>query len=193
MLVKLALNSKKVEQYNQRIRELKMQYPDISWKEIEKLDDEFCPYAQFMRDPEWTKYKSIAIDHRPNIEFHGIYVCDLNSSYTLPDITDYKAVTNFDSPLYWCNYGVADNASQVLDYYNGLLVEYGDYMNNRKFIIKMTPIFREDEPADGGWRWHKWGQYIGDFEPKCEYLYDEQGIDYVWVFHILEVEECKED
>jgi hypothetical protein len=193
MLIKLALNNEKAKQYNQRIRELRAEHPDFTWKEIEKLEDVFCPYAQIMRDKAWNNYKPIAKDNRVNVELHGVYVCKLNGNYDLESITDYKEVTNYDSPIYWWNYGVADNASQVLDYYDYLYERHSDYMNNRKFVILMTPIFREDQPEDGGWRWHKWGQYIGDFEPQCEYLYDEQGIDYVWVFNILEVEECKEE
>ena len=193
MLIKLELNDKKVKQYNQRIRELKNEYPDLPWKEVEKLEDVFCPYAQIMRDRAWDKYKPVAKDNRPYVDMHGVYVCDLNVDYILEAITDYKKAKNFDSPLYWFDYGVADNASQVLDYYEHLLTQNGDYMNNRKFIITMTPIFREDQDEYGGWRWHKWGIYIGDFIPQCEYLYDEQGIDYVWVFGILEVEECKEE
>lgn len=191
MLVELALNNKKVEQYNQHARELKKQYPDMSFREVEKLEEVFCPYAQMIMDKGWVKYKPVAKDNRPLCDLHGVYVCGLNDNHTLESITDYKEARNFDSPLYWCCYGVADNASQVLDYYEHLLTNYGDYMNDHKFIITMTPIFREDQPEYGGWRWHKWGQYIGDFEPQCEYLYDEKGIDYVWVFTILEVEECE--
>ena len=190
MIIKLELNSEKVKQYNQRIRKLREQHPDLPWKEVNKLEDAFCPYAQIMRDKAWNNYKSVAKDNRPNVEFHGVYVCGLGCEYRLENVTNYKEVKNFDSPLYWCGYGVADNASQVLDYYEHLLRQHRDYMNSRKFIITMTPIFREDQDKDGGWRWHKWGVYIGEFEHKCEYLYDEQGIDYVWVFNILEVEEC---
>ena len=193
MLVKLALNSKKVEQYNQRIRELKAEYPDFSFDEVEELEDVFCPYDQLLENAEWLKnYKPVAVDHRPSAELNSIYACGLSSDeYTLKAITDYKRVLNVDSPIYWHGYGVADNASQILDYYERLLAEYGGYMNSRKFIITMSPIFRENQPENGGWRWHKWGQYIGDFAQQHEYLYDEKGIDYVWVFTILEVEEDK--
>ena len=194
MLIKLALNDEKAKDYNQHIRELKAEYPDMSWKEVEKLEDVFCPYPHMLRDPAWANYKPIAKDNRTNVGLHGVYVSELNAHYSLKHLTNYKEVENFNSPIYWHNYGVADNASQVLDYYeNFLLTDYGDYMNNREFVILMTPIFREDQSEYGGWRWHKWGPYIGEFEPKCEYLYDEEGIDYVWVFSIVEVEECEKE
>ena len=193
MLVKLELNNKKVEQYNQRIRELKAEYPDFSLSEVESIDDAFCPYDQFTDGKWFADYKPITEDHRPNAELHNIYVCGWNTDeYTLKEITNYKKVLNVNSPIYWCEYGVADNASQVLDYYERLLAEYGDYMNGRKFVVTMTPVFREDQPENGGWRWHKWGAYIGNFVQQHEYLYYEEGIDYVWVFTILEVEEDEE-
>ena len=192
MLIKLTLNNEKVKRYNQRIRELKVQHPEVPWREVNKLEDIFCPYPQIIRDKAWNNFKHRVKDNRPYVEMHGIYVRDLNDDKILESLTNYKKVHNFKSPIYWCEYGVSDNASQVLDYYEHLLTQYGDYMNSRKFIITMTPIFREDQPKNGGWRWCKWGQYIGDLESKCEYLYDEQEIDYVWVFEILEVEECEE-
>ena len=193
MLIKLALNEEKVKRLNEHIREMNRECPEYAFKEIGGLEEVFCPYQKFMRDPGWNKYVAVAKDHRANVELHGFYVCSCNSSYALKNITNYRAVENFKSPIYWCDYGVADNASQVLDYYEHLLKEHGDYMNDRKFIIQMTPIFRENQPECGGWRWHKWGMYIGEFEPKRKYLYDEQGIDYVWVFNILEVKEFNEE
>jgi hypothetical protein len=105
-------------------------------------------------------------------------------------LTNYKETTNFDSPIYWWDYGVCDNASQVLDYYDALYEQHRDYMEDKKFVILLTPMIREQQPEYGGWRWHKWGQYIGKFESKCEYLYDEKGIDYIYCFKILEVEDC---
>ena len=114
----------------------------------------------------------------------------MNSNYTIEALTNYKEKKNFYSPLYWWKFGVCDNASQVLDYYDSLYEQHTDYMEDKKFVILLTPIIREQQPECGGWRWHKWGQYIGKFESKCEYLYDEKGIDYVYCFKILEVEDC---
>lgn len=41
-------------------------------------------------------------------------------------------------------------------------------------------VRRNEQPANGGWRWHKWGEYIGKHKPEHEYLYDEAGIDRVY-------------
>lgn len=194
MLVKLELNNEKVKEYNRVIREVNAKYPDFSFNEVEELEDIFCPYVNILRYNLLSEYKSIAKDHRPLMELKNVYVCRLDADeHTLEAITNYKKKDNFDSPIYWIGYGVADNASQVIDYYKSLLDMYGDYMNNRKFVILLTPVFRASQPERGGWRWHKWGTYIGDFNPQCEYLYDEQGIDYVYVFDIIEVEEDDEE
>lgn len=76
-------------------------------------------------------------------------------------------------------YGICDNVEQVIEQYK--LNE-----SEKQFTISMTPMRKDEQPADGGWRWHKWGQYIGTQEPTAEYLYDEEKIDLVYVFHIYE-------
>jgi hypothetical protein len=83
----------------------------------------------------------------------------------------------------WTNcYGVCDDIQQLLDRCP-MLVEDPD----REFAITLTEIRRDEQPANGGWRWHKWGPYIGAHEPQCEYLYDEEGIDRVFCYHVFEV------
>ena len=165
------------------------------WKEVDTLEDVFISYQKV---PALLKEEGCVIieeDFRKDITT-GIYVCNLNAHYDIDALTTSKEVRKYnlaENPIYWCNYGVADNASQVLAYYDRLMEEHTEYMNARDFVILMSPIFRDSQPQDGGWRWHKWGPYIGKFESKCEYLYDEQGIDFVYVFSIIEVEEEKGD
>lgn len=186
MIVKLELNETKVKDYNKRIRKLKEDNLDIfnDVTEVNSLNDRFIPYSEITYDG------LIVIEDDYRNDFDGVYVCDLNSNYTIEALTNYKEKRNFKSPLYWLNYGVCDNASQVLDYYDSLYEKHKDYMEDKKFVILLTSVIRILEPEYGGWRWHKWGQYIGKFKSKCEYLYDEEGIDYVYCFTILEVEDC---
>lgn len=68
------------------------------------------------------------------------------------------------------SYGVADNIDQIKEYYKKQIED-----PNNKYFISITPIFQEPEHAGegGGWRWHKWGPYIGNLNPQCEYLDDE--------------------
>lgn len=81
------------------------------------------------------------------------------------------------------DYGVCDNWEQIVDLWPEILT------SEREFIISVTLI--EQDPDNrgggGGWRWHKWGKYIGNFDHQCEYLDDEVGIDHVWTFHIIEI------
>jgi hypothetical protein len=80
------------------------------------------------------------------------------------------------------NYGVCDNYQQVLNHYP----ELND--PDRKFVLSVCEISKKDQPESGGWRWHKWGEYIGNQHPQHEYIYDEPNIDEVYVYHIYEME-----
>lgn len=77
-------------------------------------------------------------------------------------------------------YGVCDGIVNLLEYCPEL------ESSDRRFVVTLTPVFKRDQPSEGGWRWHKWGPYIGAYEPTCEYLYDEEDIDVVFVYHIYE-------
>lgn len=79
------------------------------------------------------------------------------------------------------DYGVADNHEQIIDRWPELKTM------EQNFIIVLTPVRREDQSDWGGWRWHKWGEYIGTQNPQHEYLYDDTHIDLVYAFSIVEV------
>lgn len=80
------------------------------------------------------------------------------------------------------SYGVSDSLQQVVERYP-MIDE-----DPRPLVVIGSVIRRDAQPAYGGWRWHKWGEYIGVHEPQCEYLHDEPEIEQVWVWHIYEVE-----
>jgi len=75
-------------------------------------------------------------------------------------------------------YGICDNYEQVLERYP--FINFSD----KKYVLVLSPIFKKHQPENGGWRWHKWGEYIGTHDIKHEYLYDEEGIEHVFVFHL---------
>ena len=83
----------------------------------------------------------------------------------------------------WVGYGVCDNYHQVLETYRDLLS-----LPTQKFVIMLSTVTRASQPERGGWRWHKWGEYIGTQNPQHEYLYDDTHIDKVYCFSIYEVE-----
>jgi hypothetical protein len=79
-------------------------------------------------------------------------------------------------------YGVCDGIENLMDRVP-LLEE-----SPREFVITLTKVTRDqtNRGKGGGWRWHKWGQYIGTKTPTTEYLDDEPEIDQVFVYHIYE-------
>lgn len=77
-------------------------------------------------------------------------------------------------------YGVADNLEQIKSIYQNILDP------NKKYTCLATPI---EKGNNGGWRWHKWGPYIGTQKPTMEYIDQEPLINLVYVYHIYEVEE----
>ena len=92
----------------------------------------------------------------------------------------YKKKDFPDLPSGEC-FGVCDHYRQVLTKYPELKT------SSRKFVLSITPVLKVNQPPRGGWRWHKWGEYIGDKTPTKEYLYDEPKIEKVYCYHILEI------
>lgn len=83
----------------------------------------------------------------------------------------------------WVAYGVCDNYKQVLEHHKELLND-----TNKNYVIGLSTVNRKDEPKDGGWRWGKWGEYIGTQKPQHEYIYNDTHIDTVYCYHIYEIE-----
>lgn len=103
-------------------------------------------------------------------------------------VTEWRvSVTNRKFPVDMLEqYGVADNIEQIKAYYK-------DWIEKSDWVITVTPVYQNKQNAGigGGWRWHKWGEYIGNLDPQCEYLDDEDfGEDfqgYVLCYHIYPV------
>jgi len=101
-------------------------------------------------------------------------------------------------------YGVCDTPEQFFAHELGVYIREH---KTRKFCVSFTHVAKNIEvineanpddplavvsdgyktPSAGGWRWHKWGPYIGGGKPKCEYLDDETGFDDgVYCYHVYE-------
>ena len=78
-------------------------------------------------------------------------------------------------------------------------ITLGDYLRkcDRKYAVGFNPIKQDPNNPGGGWRWHKWGGYIGKHNICCEYLDDEDlsdiNQDYILVFHIYEFKDKEEE
>lgn len=101
--------------------------------------------------------------------------------------TSYPDVTHPDHPPKdWDDernaYGVCDSMENMLEKLPILQHPV------REFIVTLTPIHRDvtHKGRGGGWRWHKWGPYIGSQVPTAEYIDDEPLIELVYVYHVYE-------
>lgn len=127
---------------------------------------EYCPQS----DPKWLQetgiYQSSTAFNFPDYEFEE-----------LREQLSWKERYTCIDPKQTC--GVSDNIEQIKEYYKEEIED-----PNRKFFIHLTPVWQEKEYAGkgGGWRWHKWGNYIGKLNPQCEYLDDEDfGEDFKYI------------
>ena len=116
-------------------------------------------------------------------------VPDMKGFYLIPHLDADGVVRDaigrklsFDEKFF--HYGVADNALNIFEHHPELSL-----FDERNFVVFMTEIRREDQPTFDGWRWHKWGDYIGQHEPEYEYLADEEGIESVFVYRIFWLKE----
>lgn len=90
----------------------------------------------------------------------------------------------FNMDNYLCGvYGVADNIEQIKKL-------YGPVIDNEKCqaVISVCEVDKANEPERGGWRWHKWGEYIGTHEITCEYIKDEPNVEKVLCFSLHFIE-----
>lgn len=113
----------------------------------------------------------------------GLYqIGSFGSSLTLADTHEQYPDLPYDCPVY----GVCDTPDQIFVKFPFLKED-----PQRGFTITVTPVDRDAQSPEGGWRWCKWGEYIGDKNPQSEYLYDEPDIERVYCFHIYEeINQC---
>ena len=82
------------------------------------------------------------------------------------------------------------NCYGVCDTPDAFLARFGELLkaDERKFAMSFTHIDKKSQSPEGGWRWHKWGPYIGEGRPTTEYIYDEDAFDDgVYCYHIYQV------
>lgn len=77
-------------------------------------------------------------------------------------------------------YGVCDSPEQFME-------DVGKHLDalEDEIVVSFTRLDKADEPPTGGWRWHKWGPYIGKQRRWREYLAEEPEIERVYVYHFF--------
>lgn len=131
---------------------------------------------------------TVGTSTRPARLKQGIYrIGHFNGNYMLPRgaYDEWPNLPPAQDGEWRNSYGVCDSVANLLD-------KLGDVLNDpqRQFVVTLTSVRREHCPEDGGWRWHKWGPYIGAQNPQHEYLYDETHIDEVFCYHVYEKKPC---
>ena len=136
---------------------------------------DYTPQSDPMYLKEKGIYQSSFPFNFPEDEFEELKTLSFNDRYKI--FEDSSKIT----------YGVADNIDQIKEYYKE---EVEDKETN--YSISLTPVWQEKENQGkgGGWRWHKWGEYIGNLNPQCEYLDDEnfgEQFEFVIVFTLYKI------
>ncbi len=81
----------------------------------------------------------------------------------------------------FCQYGVCDSIEQWKETDVACFVTADP---DHEYCVSFTHVSKVPG-EEGGWRWHKWGPYIGNGKPTCEYLADEEKFDNgIYVFHV---------
>ena len=93
---------------------------------------------------------------------------------------DFPDLGDFES------FGVADSVAQVVAALPSQVVA-----SAQAYVVAVVQVNKRDQPAWGGWRWHKWGPYIGQQSPTAEYLADEPLISEVWCYSVYAVRESE--
>ena len=79
--------------------------------------------------------------------------------------------------------GVCDSPDQFRDHDVGKWIIGAE----KGYVVSFSKIVKANQSPEGGWRWDRWGPYIGVHEPKCEYIYDEgDEIQEVYCYYIYE-------
>lgn len=128
----------------------------------------------FMKDDEWDNAYHVS---------SGLFRKLMNQEITEEEYRE-KYDDILDHPeLYPELYGVCDDPMQVVANWPCLLLD------DLEHFIAFNEVRRDEQPSSGGWRWHKWGSYIGEHETTQEYLYDEPDIEKVYTFKIYTFKE----
>lgn len=190
MFINLIANEEEIKAQNDFYDNWKLEEPDDEYAQnleyIKSLDDLLLPYEKFLVSCDDLQNCKMIEDFIS--DFTGIYISEYQCDAWLERMTTNTKVKEdkLHPKFIFRNFGVCDNASQAVDYLKSLELE-NIIDKNSKYVITLTPLFRTKQ-SPFGWRWKKWGKYIGVQNRKHEYLYDDKDIDLIFLFriHIME-------
>lgn len=195
MLIDLKLDKKKVEDWNHRIDECTIEYPNHNFEFMRVTNDDSSYFHRIDRGIYSLQGRDIKqLCDVKSVKEYNSFQFDWGCYYKkYPNLDEMnldekiklynertKEIEKFGKQRN--NYGLCDNVDQILKEYPELLG------NDRCFIVSVFKVCREDQSPDGGFRFHNHGEYIGNHDLCYEYLYDQKDVDYVVTFHIYEIE-----
>lgn len=192
-LVKLSVSQEEIDRHNENLKRCRNDFPDLDFSDDAATEDDIiCPYVKLINNKDNQKY----LDVEDTLsDFTGLYKSNHNFEYQI-NKTDHKLrkgaydfIGDFETEVIK-PYGVADNATQVVEYFKDY--EKRNNVDLGECVIGLAPIVKEFQPWQDGWRWHKWGNYIGVKKPQHEYIaHEDDSIKTVWCYHIYFVEKEK--
>lgn len=206
----LELDEEKVKAFDQHWKELQKEYPNEFTKDSPSRTT-FTPWKLINSE----NFSNLILEEDDSsLDITGLYLTGLNDHHYIEKLTTSKDVDEYQfmSEGFYPFHGVSDNATQVKRYlqkqidtylyqndvtgdqgfYEGKrLVNFIQMHPNYQFVIFFSPFINDHTNGfeTQGWRWHKWGEYIGKHIPCYEYLSDEKGIDYVLTWKLAIVED----
>lgn len=127
----------------------------------------------------------------PTRVYRGVYEAHINFDKEISNLI----VDQWPSIRYGDNYdwsqGDTFSSFGVVDHWTQLPLQLLDEPQHGNLLVYLGRHRRADQPESGGWRWHKWGPYLGVHSPETsteyEYLYDAIDVVEVWSYCVVEV------
>jgi len=171
-------------------------------------NQEFPWYSESLE----TQHTKIVEEDSRDLSTKGVYLTHLNGKQDIEPLTTSKVLSRRETKGTSNFFGVSDNATQVKVYLEKALEVYFtsnsvsggtlywlgkqlahtlDYCGaSTKFgyVLLLSPIWNKHDVSNyGGFRWSKWGGYIGKYERQSDYLDHETGLDFVFVWNLVPV------
>ena len=171
-------------------------------------NQEFPWYSESLE----TQYTKIVEEDSRDLATKGVYLTHLNGRQDIEPLTTSKVLSRRETKGTSNFFGVSDNATQVKAYLEKALEVYFtgnsasggtlywlgkhlartlDYCRDCSgfgYVLLLSPIWNKHDVRNySGFRWSKWGVYIGNYERQSDYLDHETGLDFVFVWNLVPV------
>lgn len=185
------------------------------WQPILKETHSKIVYNQefpWYSDSLETQHTKIVEEDSRDLAIKGVYLTHLNGRQDIEPLTTSKVLSRRETKGTSNFFGVSDNATQIKAYLEKALEVYFtsnsasggtlywlgkqlartlDYCRDCSgfgYVLLLSPIWNKHDVRNyGGFRWSKWGGYIGKYERQSDYLDHETDLDFVFVWNLVPV------